>query len=123
MGKVDEPQDTIHHGVADGDKGILAAYRNTGEKLLQNIGHRIHRVKHTSKAQGAAGRSLLPGRTFLLGQLVVVIFGVALVGFKGAGILFQQSGNRFRQDHGKNGRLRGRSLFVHGKDAPQQKLV
>ena len=35
MGKIDEAQNTIDHGIADGDEGIEAAQRNPVNYLLQ----------------------------------------------------------------------------------------
>ncbi len=36
VGEVDQPQDAVDHGVADGDQGILPAHRNP----CQNVGEK-----------------------------------------------------------------------------------
>ena len=43
VGKVDEPQDTVHHGVADGDQRVETAYRDAGEQQLDIIRCVMHK--------------------------------------------------------------------------------
>jgi hypothetical protein len=42
MGEVDQPQDAVHHGVADGDQGIKTAQGEAVDELLYE-GKDIHR--------------------------------------------------------------------------------
>ena len=41
MGEVDHQQDAVHHGIADGDKGIQAAQGNTVHHMLDKA-YRSH---------------------------------------------------------------------------------